>query len=221
MAKRTALLYTLAVSVLLGFSGIVSAQDRFWVREIPFPEPENSAQEVANLVVIRGFPVLHDWESEKGYVRYHVRAFTSFGRLYDLTAIVYNDGRRELKIYFYLTNYEFVGRDADEMVADQLIWGPPKIHQEIHIWDYGVDETVDLYQMFSKQRGSVWGGFTREERDLGSKAGVKEYLYDHGEVYRERRFWWDGWSKASQWEEEDIQDGYREHLEDLIYLLTK
>lgn len=210
------------LAAILTLNVSVYAQERPFVREQPFSSTQNTAQEVANLVAAKGSPVMVEWASEKnGHVRYCSRTYSDFGRVYEVCLSVYHDGRRDLELDYYLTTRSLVNLNPADVIADEIMSGRPKIHQEVHMNDFGVKGTVDIYQMFHKHNNGIWDGFTREERDLGEKAGVKEYLYDHGAIYQKRKFRKDGFRSASPEEKKEVQDDYQEHLGIVKDLLSK
>jgi len=215
--KKISILFSFVIFCVSAY-----AQERPFVREKPFFNPQNIAQEIGNSLVDIGNPIMFDWGSEKnGYVRYCSRIYDYFGRIYEICFYVYHDGRRDLEIDYYLTTSNLVKLNPADVVVNELIYGKPKITQEIHMNDFGVDGNLDIYQMFHKHRNSVWEGFTREERDLGKRAGVKEYLYHSGSIYHKKRFLKDGWKSASEKEKKEVQNDYWDHIVLIKELISK
>ena len=120
------------------------------------------------------------------------------------------DGRSSLSIGYYLTTADLLATRPGDVIARELIYGQPKINQEEHLTDLGMDGSVNIYQTFVKKRGSIFERFTREERD-SSRGGVRQFLYQDGKVMGKYR-----WLKASARDKEDVEAGYKEHLEEII-----
>lgn len=144
--------------------------------------------------------------------------------VYELTLWAREGGNVEgLSVTRYLTTEQLDNFPTPgHVVANEFIWGRPKIHIEQTFADTNTDGTVDIYQMFTKQRHpGHYEGFTREERDRGKKAGVSEELYMQGEVRRSRGifFWRSSWRKATTEEQAIVTKEYRSHLESLVVYL--
>lgn len=153
--------------------------------QVPFPNPQNLSQKVANLVTTEG-----------GELRF----FEGYS-IYVLTTGTID--KKSLKIDYYSTNRRFsAGLSAKDEIAETLIMGTPKIFMEIHVWDSDTDGRVNGYQSFRKWNGPVLVGFSREERD-SSKSGVRENLVDGGMVWKSGQ-----WVKASPKVLKDIQEEY-------------
>lgn len=180
---------------------------------------QNIAHEVSALVIKKGTPRVYAKGSDVEVTIHKIRIYNETV-IYEAEAIKDPVGQH-LKIDYYLTNRDFAGENITDVVADELIWGRPLIHHEINIYDKGITGIPEIFQMFSKSSGSVWEGFTREERNLGKKAGVQEYLYVQGRIFHQRRFWRDGWVKASEVDKEEQQYFYQKLLTELKVLLLK
>ena len=135
--------------------------------------------------------------------------------IYKIVVRDYNNGSRNIYINYYLTNRDFDELvSAADFIAKELMFGQPKIYVEIHISDYGVDGGVNVYQTFTKKTGSVYGGFTREDRDKSIKqnlkTGIREHLWMDKKVSVGSK-----WRKATLKENGDAQEDYQEILSDV------
>ena len=182
--------------VVLGIAAFILVE--YFETQSSSADPQKMAQKVANFVA------RNEGEARffKGDAFYSVK----------------NRGESNLKITYYLTNRDFPrkGKSTADEVADTLIWGVPELYRELHLSDEGTDGTLDMFQEFSKP-GNVqgaWDSFTREERDLGKRAGVKEYLVDKGEILKGNK-----WVDASEDEKTRIQKEYEFHLAELVELI--
>ena len=120
----------------------------------------------------------------------------------------YKNGQKTLTINHYLTNRP-VGslKNPADLVAYELMFGRAEINIEVHIYDRNIDMEVDIFQQNTKKQGPVYMGFTREERDLGEKAGVQKYLYEDRQESEQS-----GWKKASDETIIQITDEYGKYL---------
>lgn len=179
-----------------------------------FQNPQNLAEKVANAVYQKGEPQAFNVGSDDEGIGYNYKLYVSY-RIYDLELSLRKNGRNGLHINYYATNRPVENlKNAADLVARELMYGKATIAIEEHVSDYKIDMVVDIYQTFTKKRGSVFMGFTREERDWGitnpSKSGVQEYLFDGG---RERQI--SGWKKASAETLQELQEAYKKHLKDV------
>lgn len=76
---------------------------------------------------------------------------------YDVKVYYYWLGYKNLEIAAYLTNRDFSElQGPGDAVAEELSMGPPLVHFEQHFSDNNIDGTVEIYQEFSKRRGSTF-----------------------------------------------------------------
>ncbi len=175
-----------------------------------FPKPENLAQKIANFIEKNGEKsTFNDGNEEEG-VSYTYKHYFGY-EIYELVVGKYKthkDEQKILEINHYVTNRP-VGllKSPSDLVAHELMYGRAEIHIEEHIYDRNIDMEVDLLQQNTKKRGPVYMGFTREEKDLGEKAGVQKYLYEDKHEYEKS-----GWKKASDETVAQIADEYGKHL---------
>ena len=87
--------------------------------------------------------------------------------------------------------------------------GAPKIHIETHFYDDGASGIPHLVSQYVKKVGPVYDGFTREERDLGAKAGVTKYTLDRDQVNEGEGT---GWQKATDEEIAEAREEYAHRL---------
>lgn len=134
---------------------------------------------------------------------------------YDVAVDYFWIGYQYLTIHAYLTNRDFSELQSPaDAVAEELSMGPPLVHFEQHFYDRGIDGTAEIYQDFSKRRGSTFDGFTRRERDLGKKAGVSEYLHSEGRAYRDGKK-----LNVKKEQPQDVTEMYFESLTEVAHLL--
>ena len=208
---KKSVLVLLGVAALTLFIGI-------WLAKLQshdlFQEPKNDAQKIANFVAKNGEKgTFNDGSKDEG-ISYTYK-FYYWHEIYELEVTVYKefkDRQKSLQISRYLTNRP-VGslKTPADLVAHELMYGRAEINIEEHISDFDIDMEVDILQQYTKKQGSVYMGFTREERDLGiispSATGVQEYWYE-GRQEREPS----GWKKASDKTVAQVADEYRKHL---------
>ena len=104
-----------------------------------------------------------------------------------------------------------------DLISREFIYGKPGIIFEEHLYvPNRVDGKNDMFQQFMKKSGSAYMEFSREDRDLGEKAGVSEYLLDGGSVHEKS-----GWRKATADEVKEIEKNYLERLKIILKNLKK
>lgn len=191
-------------------------------REPLFPNPENTAQEIANFVVLNG-------ESREVQVNtmlcpsYKYYAWSVRG--FYLLKIFDCDSRSTLHIDYYFTLINFQ-KNPKEIFAHVFIYGQLKHYKEYYFVDYDLnDNKLDMLQEFWKPAGPVLVSFSREERDMGKKAGIKEFLYSNGKILEEKRrmifFKKTSFRDATNGEEKEVQGFYKNTLEDIYGLIKK
>ncbi|MEK7118401.1 MAG: hypothetical protein AAB869_02215 [Patescibacteria group bacterium] len=168
----------------------------------------NFAPKIADHVVANGKKVRFNPGSKDEGTSYELRFYTEHD-IYVLSVLEFDNGDpRIFNMSFYRTNQRFseFSTLADQ-VADQLIWGMPKIIWEEHFSDTNADGSLEMLQTFVKEKDGAYPGFTREERNLGAKAGVTQELFSDGEVIEDgvRR-------KAIDEEVAEIRKEYAYHL---------
>src|SRR3989338_4343390 len=168
------------------------------------------APQIADHVVKHGNQVRFNVGNHDSGTAYKVRFYTRTD-IYVVEVWQYDSGAKSLHINFYRTNQQFgeMSTYADA-VADQLIWGTPKIIWEDHLADENADGTLELFQQSVKKDGNSFPGFTREERDLGEKAGVTQELFYDGEV-SDRSIW----KEPTEADRQEIREIYVGHLKEI------
>lgn len=144
----------------------------------------------------------------------HVTRFYSGREIYVVSVKVYESGKKTLNVDHFMTNRQLdeYAHPADP-IAEQLIMGTPKIYIESHFYDDDADGTIEIAQQFLKKDGPVYLGFSREERDLGVKAGVMQYTLDGDKVWEDT-----GWREAT---DEEIADARMEYTRRLGVIAEK
>jgi|SRR3989344_832634 len=137
--------------------------------------------------------------------------------IYEVEIFDYRNGKLSFSIgtWFATVNFDDIKTPAD-VIARGLIYGysRPRIWFESHL--YVKDRKsgkLTIFQTFEKPLESGYvAGFTREERDLGKKAGVVNTILDDGEVSV------DGskWRKATAEELADANEIYLMHLKTVL-----
>ena len=136
------------------------------------------APKVADFVVANGKASAFNKGRLDEITRYSIRFYTDRD-IYEVSVSVYKaDERRGLSVAHYITNQHFQDfLTPADIVAHQLIWGRPMIYFETHLYDDRSTGDLSSYQQFTKKSDSAYEGFTREERDRGKKAGVREFMF--------------------------------------------
>ena len=146
---------------------------------------------------------------------YKLRFFKDQGQFYEIEVWNYKNGRQILTLNYYMTNQRFKTLDSPaDLVADELIWGTPKIYIEEHITDSDSTGNVYSYQLFTKKRDLTHDGFTKWDRDNPKRSGVREYLLVDGKVYIKNKT-----RKASVSEIAEAQEAYNSSLLDISSFL--
>lgn len=213
---------TFAVSVVI--LAILLALAQFYgCFKVPYPSqivlfknPTNDAQKVANFVFAKGKAQRFNVGLKDEGTTYNYKLYIDYD-MYDLEVfITHNNGKKNLHINHYRTNLSLQEMQTPaDLVAHELIYGPSKIIVEEHIHDYGVNMDAKLFQTFKKKRGSVFEGFTREERD-SKTSGVQEYVYDDGQELENGK-----WKAASKKKTDEITEYYQEVLVEVLKALEK
>ncbi len=165
-------------------------------------EPKKMAQKIAKFVAKNG----GEARFFKGNVVYQVS--------------VWRSRPQRLLITYYHTNRAFPRKSVSDEVADTLIHGVPQIVRELHLSDDETDGTPNMFQEFSKAVFSdgpnVYPPFTREERDLKKRDGVKERLVHGGKTFKGNK-----WVEVPEDEKARIQKEYEFHLAVLVKLISR
>lgn len=149
--------------------------------------PQKLTSEIALYVMRNGVKTPFNVDSPDEGKKYAIRFYTKDREIYIVKVTVYNNGENwenALDISYYYTSQLFqdLSHPADP-IANELISGTPKIIAEQHLYDEKMDGVIELFQEFTKHnKDGLWEGFTREERELGEKAGVKDFLFENGSV---------------------------------------
>ena len=163
---------------------------------------------IADHVVAHGKQTLFNVGTSDAGTSHVVRFYTERA-IYIVSVNVYESGKKALSIDYYLTNQRFTEytHPADS-VAEQLVMGTPKIHIENYFYDKNADGVLEMFGQYIKKVGSAYDGFTREERDLGTKAGVTSFTFDSDNVSEGA-----GWRKATDEEIADVRAEYAWRME--------
>lgn len=173
-------------------------------------DPQKMAQKITDFVVRNGV----EEQLYKEGVLYEMR-FYKEDVIYEIR-IRKGDLNKYLGIAYYLTNRNFSKkRSAADNIADTLIWGVPSIWRELHLYDDGSDGTLDIFlELTKKPSPGVYDSFTREDRNLGKRAGIVEQLIHEGKTLGDN-----GWVEAPNEEKMRIQAEYEFHLKEVVKLI--
>lgn len=200
---------------------LITPPKRF-VRGIPFPKPENLAQEVTNDIIMNRKTKVNviDWELKYGTATYYYRYYSDKGEIYDVQIgifhgiDVYQKGFQELRITYYSTNRKFNNLSSTDVIAQELLSNPPEIYAIATFYDVYIDGTIDVYNSFNKYSKGIWHGFTLKEKEDG-KRGIQQYSFVDGKVLKKRMFRKTKLVAASTQEIESINLQYKNILQAL------
>ena len=140
---------------------------------------------------------------------------------YDVSVYHYKDGTKSMTISAYVTNVNFAEiKTPADAIAHELRMGKPRMFQQYHMSDSGIDGKVDMVQKFWV-KGNGIGGFTRRDRDRMysevDKKKITETIWDGGQV------WEAGgkWRKAENRENTDAYMLYQRALDLIHQEITK
>ena len=195
-----------------------------FIREIPFPKPENLSQEISNAIVmnVKTQVSLISWESEYRAAIYSYKYYPDKGEIYEVTVTIHPvvEVLKELDITYYSTNRKFNDISSADIITQELLSAPPKIYAIANFTDFYVDGTVEIYNSFKKYSKGTWRAFTLKEKEEGKKS-IQRYSFVDGRVFKKRRFRKPKLVAASAQEKEMIRLQYEYILKNLKEGLSK
>ena len=184
------------------------------VQSRPFKYPENLAQKVANKIYINPAKTTNFNVGTKDKGTTYSKKLVAGKNVYVIEISIRKNGKKNLSIDHYWTNRNFDElKTAADFIIYEFQYGRPGIYIETHFTDYDIDMKVDLKQEFKKpwDKHSLVD-FSREERDGGEEAGMKEFSVDHGQIFKDGQ-----WTDAPE-EQKAAQEDYEYILEEAAKL---
>ncbi len=202
---------SLVVACLISFGVGVGIYVRIKSDNAVKNTPEKLVPAIERIVMSWGQPQIFNQDSPDEGTSYTLWLYSRYS-MYEVAVDDWKNGRRGLSIGHYKTNVDFGSmKSPADAVGRELIYGRGKIAIEEHMYTGRADGQLDMYQTFMKKRGPVFMGFTREERDLGEKAGVKQMIFDNGAIFENYKT-----RKADAEEIAELQSAYLENLKAIL-----
>jgi len=205
----------LCVTLGLGGFGIKKYSD---YQKKPFKQTTHLAQKIANEVVLHtegdDEMGLSKWVEDQGYkdfkMKRHTHKFTSRNNIYIIEVDILEDGTKDMKVDYYMTNQNFDElKTAKDFIIHELQYGKPGIYIERHFSDDSIDGKLEKKWMYIREEENCeLRAFTKKERDRKG-SDVKCYTVDNGQVFKEGK-----WVDSPE-DKKSTQEDYEMLLEDI------